>query len=160
MVKTVDEFYPVDMMQVVKLLNEGKEQEAADTIASMCNTSNTSKWRSANVLACLYGKFTDPAILYRCIIDTYIHDGYNFPKRVILCAKKIAPSISPEERYEDLPDGDVLTVYRAANTPINKVHNDISWTINKNVALWFAYRYCYMFDGLFLNSCKPLHVYH
>lgn len=145
--------YPAAMTKVFSLLRDGNEKEAAETIAFECG--NNGKWRSANVLATVYGSFTDPAILYRCIIDTYTHDGYKFPRRVMLHAKKIAPSVPMSERLDGLPEGDVLTVYRAASTPINKVRNDFSWTINKNVALWFAYR----FSDIYGVKFDPLHVY-
>lgn len=145
------------MADVMQLLKEGKEQDAADLICY--RFGNRGQWRSANVLYVFYDRFTDPAILYRCIIDTYTNDGYKFPRRVMLRAKKIAPSIPAAERFGDLPAGDVLTVYRAASTPINKVRNDISWTINKDVALWFANRQGYMFDGTFNDIYTPLPVY-
>lgn len=66
-------------------------------------------------------------------------------------AKSFAPAIDPVERFGDLPACDIVTVYRAANTPIDKVHNDISWTTNKNVAIWFGYRYS--------ERATPLRIY-
>lgn len=139
--------------EIERTLSDGQEESAASLISLACG--NFGKWRSANVLWMFYKRFTDPAILYRCIIDTYTNDGYKFPRRVMLRAKKIAPSIPAVERFGDLPAGDVLTVYRAANTPINKVRNDLSWTINKNVALWFGYR----LSDLYGEDFDPLHVY-
>ena len=66
-------------------------------------------------------------------------------------AKSLAPTIDPIGRFGDLPECDIVTVYRAANTPIGKVHNDLSWTTNKNVAIWFGYRYA--------ERITPLHIY-
>lgn len=114
--------------KVMQLLRDGREQEAADAITV---AGNSGMWRSANILSVVYEKFSDMEILYRCIIDTYTGDGYNFPKRVMIKAKKISHSISQGERLGDLPPGDLITVYRAANTPISKVRNDISWTTEK-----------------------------
>ena len=147
------EYISTAMADIVRLLSEGKEQDAADLICY--KFGNRGKWRSANVLYMFYDRFTDPAILYRCISDTYTNDGYNFPRRVMLRAKKIAPRIPAAERFGDLPEGDVLTVYWAASTPISTVRNDLSWTINKDVALWFAYR----FSDLYGVKFDPLHVY-
>lgn len=140
------------LSKVLFLLRDGKEQEAADAITL---AGNWGMWRSANILSVVYEKFSDMEILYRCIIDTYVGDGYNFPKRVMIKAKKISHCISQGERLGDLLPGDLITVYRAANTPISKVHNDISWTTEKNVAVWFANRGSYFSDG----KITLLHVY-
>lgn len=133
-------------IQVGKLLEKGKENEAADMICF--RFGNTGKWRSSDVLRCFYERFKDPYILYRCIISVYVDDGYNFPKRIMLKAKKIAPSIPEVERFGDLPDGDKITVYRATAAPASKAKNELSWTTNKNVAIWFGYR-----------LSTPLHIY-
>lgn len=135
------------MGEVYRLLQEGKEQEAADMIPLI---SNQGKWKSSHVLQMVYEKFSDMGILYRCIIDTYTHDGYNFPKRIMIKAKKIAPTMTSAERWGELPPGDLITVYRAASTPISTVRNDLSWTIKKDVAVWFANKEAHL---------PPLHVY-
>lgn len=123
--------------RVYRLLLDGEEQKAADTIPLI---SDTGKWKSSHVLQLVADQFTDMGVLYRCIIDTYTHDGYNFPKSVMIKAKRIAPTISPKERFGDLSPDDLITVYRAANTPIGQVRNDLSWTTEKHVAVWFANR--------------------
>lgn len=137
------------MKEVQDLLQEGREQEAAGLLPLYFGT--TGKWRMANVLFVLLDSFHDQSILFRCIIDTYVCDGYNFPKSVMMHAKKIAPQIPASERLMELPDGDPVTVYRATKDPIDKARNGISWTTNKNVAIWFAYR--------FAKFREPLHVY-
>lgn len=147
------------MREIARRLDEGQEDIAADLIYTYSAFNNPGKWRCANVLYVFYDRFKDPAILYRCIIDTYTNDGYNFPRSVMIRAKKISPSIPEAERFEDLPEGDVFTVYRAASSPINKVRNDLSWTINKDVAIWFANRQGYMFDGALKDTYTPLSVY-
>lgn len=137
------------MREVTRLLDEGKEQEAADIID--LRFGNTGEYRSSFVLYCFYDKFKNPAILFNLIISVYINDGYNFPKKVMLKAKKIAPTIPAAERLDELPEGDPVTIYRATAAPINKARNGLSWTTNKNVAIWFGYRYAELYG--------PLHIY-
>ena len=57
--------------EIDKKLSDGQE-EAASLIYAC---GNWGKWRSANVLWMFYKRFTDPSILYHCIIDTYTNDG-------------------------------------------------------------------------------------
>ena len=146
---TVNKWYLAQFAEIDQLMREGEEKEAASIIAF--TFGNFGEWRSANVLLAFYKRFTNPAILYRCIIDTYTNDGYRFPKRIMMKAKNIAPAIDPAERFGDLAECDIVTVYRATNTPIGKVHNDLSWTTSKNVAIWFGYR-C-------TERIAPLHIY-
>ncbi len=113
-------------IHVLKLLKEGREQEAADYIHMMCG--NQGKFSSANILCVCYEMFTDPKILYHCIINVYGMDGYNFPKKVMLKAKKISKDILIEERLKDLPEGNVITIYRASSSPIEKLRTEFSWT--------------------------------
>ena len=124
------------MQEVARLLDEGKEQEAADVIDF--RFGNTGEYRRAFVLYCFYKEFKNPSILFKLIISVYTMDGYNFPKSVMIRAKKIAPAIPEAERLNGLPDGDTITVYRATVEPISsKAKNGLSWTTNKNVAIWF-----------------------
>ena len=83
-------------------------------------------------------------ILFELICDVYTNDGYNFPRGVIQKAKSIAKYIPEEERLKDLPEGNPITVYRADMWQDARyaylVKTCPSWTTNKNVAIWFAYR--------------------
>lgn len=141
------------MRNIMELLQNGQEQEAADLIDF--RVGNSGEYSSKEVLYFFYDKFKDPVILYNLIISVYTHGGYHFPKKVMIQAKKIAPSIPEKDRYQDLPDGDTITVYRATADPINKARNGISWTTNKNVALWFGYR----LSELYGDDYEPLHIY-
>lgn len=146
------------MREVTRLLDEGREQEAADIID--LRFGNTGEYRSAFVLYCFYDKFKNPEILFNLIISVYINDGYKFPKSVMIRAKKIAPTIPEADRLKGLPEGDTLTVYRATSEPISsKAKNGLSWTTNKNVAIWFGYRNVEVFGGAFREHATPLHIY-
>lgn len=145
-----DIFELKSIQEIQDLFKSGNEQRAAEIIS--LRFGNHTIYRSAYVLSLFYNRFTDQATLYRCIIDVYVNDGYNFPKRLIMRAKRIAPQIPPSERFSDLPDGDTITVYRATSAPIEQARNGVSWTTNKNIALWFAYRFA---D----HNNDPLHVY-
>lgn len=120
---------------IQELLDKGDEQGAADFIDMMGNSGG-----AASLLKQYYRQFKDKKILYRCIVDVYSIDGYFFPKCLILEAKRIAPTIDPQERYGDLPAGDTVTVYRRTLDDLTNPKWATSWTTNKNVAIWFAYR--------------------
>lgn len=89
-------------------------------------------------------RFHNSKILFDLILSVYTNDGYGFPRSVIQKAKSIAKEIPQEERLKDLPAGDPVTVYRAdswnSTHSLTPVKTAPSWTTNKNVAIWFAYR--------------------
>lgn len=151
-----DIFEMESIQELQDLFKSGDEQGAAELIS--IRFGNWGPYRSAYVLSLYYDCFKDQPTLYRCIIDVYVNDGYNFPKRLIMRAKEIAPQIPPSERFNDLPDGDTITVYQATSAPIEQARNGISWTTNKNVAIWFAYRRAYLARQHDVDE-ESLHVY-
>ena len=62
-------------------------------------------------------------------------------KKIIMRAKQIAPNIPDSERYHDLPRTKEVIVYRGTASTADQAKNEISWTTNKDIAVWFAYRY-------------------
>lgn len=86
--------------------------------------------------------FSDNQILFDLICAVYTNDGYDFPKKVILLAKRLAKQIPAVHRLKGLPDGDPLTVYRGTWTGgpdhSHLLLTEVSWTTDKRVAIWFA----------------------
>lgn len=125
------------------------EEKLAATRIALCEQPVTA-------LKVAIGDFEHPDILYRLIIDVYTHDGYRFPRGLIVKAKQLSKSIPESDRLEGLPEGDILTVYRATITPpewSRVIKNEPSWTISKEIAIWFAYR------ASFLEGNNPLNIY-
>ena len=87
---------------------------------------------------------SDPSKLFKLIIDVYVNDGYDFPKKLIRKAKEIAPLIPSEQRLAGLPEGDPVKVWRGTlvSNPecTGKLKAAISWSTDKEVAIWFANR--------------------
>lgn len=143
--------------RIQELLEKGDEQGAADFIDMMGNSGG-----AASLLKQYYRQFKDKKILYHCIVDVYSIDGYNFPRCLMLEAKRIAPTIDPQERYGDLPAGDTVTVYRGVTRDMwsrfprtfTSPKFGISWTTNKNVAIWFAYRHDTELPGVYQGTIK------
>ena len=102
-----------------------------------------------------YTSFADSAILYDCIIEVYTGHTYRFPKQIIMKAKQIAPNIPDSIRYNDLPRTKEVAIYRATASSPKQAKNEISWTTNKDVAIWFAYRY----HEANSDNLPDLHVY-
>lgn len=116
-----------------------EEQALGKRIMSVGNSGN-SKYKLLDHI----NDFHNNKMLFGLITDIYTNDGYGFPRSVILKAKRIAKEIPLEERLKDLPAGDPVTVYRAdrwsSQYSLTPVKTAPSWTTNKNVAIWFAYR--------------------
>lgn len=118
------------------------EQEFADRIFILGNG------KSQEALLENLDQFHDTRILFNLIMEVYTMDG-NLPRKVVMKAKQLAKDIPAEERLKGLPDGNTITVYRADEwrqpTFERLVKCAPSWTINKNIAIWFAYRRYKMF---------------
>ena len=116
-----------------------EEQEHGKCIMLVGNSGN-SKYKLLDHI----NDFHNNKMLFGLITDIYTNDGYSFPRSIILKAKRIAKEIPQEDRLKDLPAGDTVTVYRADSwsSPhsLTPVKTAPSWTTNKNVAIWFAYR--------------------
>jgi len=125
---------------IEQALQAGDEAEAARLISLAGNWNHEEQ----RMLMQYAGRFTNPRTLYDLIIDVYTNDGYNFPKRLIQTAKRIAKQIPDEHRLKGLPDGNPVTVWRGtviANPDCyNVLRTDISWTTDKTTAIWFANR--------------------
>ncbi len=81
-----------------------------------------------------------PEDRYRITIEIYTNDGYLFPRHFIIGLKHIKPN----NYLKDLPDVfhaiDPITVYRATSMSPHSARTELSWTTNKNVAIWFYQR--------------------
>lgn len=128
--------------QINAFLSEGKEKEAAEIINLRFGDY---RHEQQNALWLWKESFKDERVLFDLIIDVYTIDGYNFPKSIIQKAKRIAKTIPEEHRLKGLPPGDVIKVWRGADTPheeyfAQNLRKDISWTTDKDCAIWFANR--------------------
>lgn len=117
------------------------EERLADAILLL---GNGGLYTSKDCLKDNLHSFNDKRILFNLILNVYANDGYGFPRSVILKAKSLAKEIPQEERLKGLLNGDPITVYRAdscnSTHSLTPVKTAPSWTTNKNVAIWFAYR--------------------
>ena len=120
---------------IEEIIVEEGEQAAADEIIG-------SQQDVAMLQAC-YDLFEDDRILFNLIKRVYVHHGYGFPKKPIMRMKKASKSIPESERLAGLPDGDPVTIYRSTVWwhDAGMVKNEISWTPEKNIAIWFASRF-------------------
>lgn len=127
-----------------ELLKAGEEEAAAEIISLSYDNSSLFSATSKQALKRYFRDFKNQNILFDLIVSVYIKDGYNFPKSVIIKAKSIAKSIPEEKRLAGLPEGDVITIWRGtyvANPKAEEyVRRSISWTTDKNTAIWFANR--------------------
>lgn len=139
--------------QVKQLIAEGDEQAAAETILYYCsaygediteNNYNTplKRFSSQKLLQSFYNSFTDKEILYDCIIGVYLYDGFCFPKRIIMKAKKIMNSIPDDVRYNGLCKSDSIVVYRGTKSDIDRLRFETSWSTDKDTAIHFAQHAC------------------
>lgn len=141
--------------EISELLSDGNEAEAAEIITLYGDDVLFKRFNSRNLLQMFYTSFENNEILYQCILNVYTHDGYNFPKKMILKAKQLSKNIPDSIRYNDLPRTKEITVYRATASSPEQAKNEISWTTNKDVAIWFAYRYHEVNSA----NLPDLHVY-
>ena len=129
-------------MTIITVFEEIDEENLANKILLM---GNSGPYTSKDCLKDNIQRFQDKRILFDLILNVYVNDGYGFPRSVIQKAKSIAKEIPQEERLKGLPDGDPVTVYRADSwwitNSLSPVKTAPSWTTNKNVAIWFAYRW-------------------
>lgn len=82
--------------------------------------------------------------LYEITLDIYTDSRVSFAghKKRILELRKVRPDDYLKELPEELRQTDPLTVYRATQSMADrKIGTEISWTTNKNVAIWFYQRF-------------------
>lgn len=128
--------------KVMALLIDGNEKEAAEIISIRFGNWNHEQQAALRTFA---KSFKDERILFDLIIGVYTNDGYNFPKNIMQKAKRIAKNIPEDHRLKGLPPGDVITVWRGADTPFSdmfapELRKAISWTADRDCAVWFANR--------------------
>jgi len=143
------------MEEYKRLIAEGKKKRIAKIEDALNSKDYTTaahyidmadNWEhEQQALLLLYAdRIEDPKILFHLIMEVYTNDGYNFPKKIIQKAKRIAKEIPQEERLSGLPAGDVITIYRGASKiypgDYMRLRTAISWTTNKACAVWFANR--------------------
>lgn len=147
----------------LELLREGNEKDAAELIShhfgndhmyGYAYSQQGTLWQFADM-------FKDDSVLYNLIREVYIQDGYNFPRKLIIRMKKLSHGIPEDERLEGLSGGDPVTVYRASAADSEKaIINEISWTTNYDVAVFFAYKEYYRFKDMGGESdIIPLHIW-
>ena len=81
-----------------------------------------------------------PEDRYHRTIEIYVDDGYFFPHSYIIGLKRIKPDNYLDGLPEQYKDIDPITVYRASAMPASRLEYEISWTIEKDVAIWFYQR--------------------
>lgn len=86
----------------------------------------------------LYGEVPDD-MKYNFAISAYQHHGDSIPavRKAVRSAKKYGAPSFPE----CLEGVEVFTVYRAGEEPIDKAKYRISWTLDKETALFFLNEY-------------------
>lgn len=141
--------------KVGTLILQGEEAQAAEIIKMYGDVHDFPNFGDVALLEHFYKLFKDNAILYDCIISVYSMHGYCFPKKIIMKAKQIAPEIPDSIRYNDLPRTKKVIVYRGTASTAEQAKNEISWTTNKDIAVWFAYRY----HEVNSDNLPDLHVY-
>lgn len=91
--------------------------------------------------------------LYGITLDVYTYSRIPFPKRRILDLRKIRPSDYLKDFPEKLADIDPVVIYRATlNGDAKEVRKEISWTTNKDTALFFYGRNLHI-------GFKEVHLY-
>lgn len=84
-----------------------------------------------------------PEQLYEITLDVYTNSRIPFTgcKKRIIELRKVRPADYLKELPEELEQVDPLTVYRATPSSIDqKIGTELSWTTNKDVAVWFYQR--------------------
>lgn len=84
-----------------------------------------------------------PDQLYEITLDIYTNSKIPFTgcKKRIIELQKVRPDDYLRELPEELKSINPLTVYRATSSSIDqKISTEISWTTNKDVAVWFYQR--------------------
>lgn len=100
-------------------------------------------------------RFIPPEVKSKLAIRHYTCGG-NYFKNICSVVRK-SLKFRPEDWDKDMPEAvkgqDYFTVYRAGIEDISEAAKHISWTIFKDVAMWFAEKYIHEGGG------KSLHVY-
>lgn len=81
--------------------------------------------------------------LYEITLDVYTNSRISFTgcKKRIIELRKVRPDDYLKELPEELEHTDPLIVYRATSSSIDqKIGTELSWTTNKDVAVWFYQR--------------------
>lgn len=85
-----------------------------------------------------------PEDRYRETLEAYtrLECTYNFPKKLLIGLKKIKPADYLKDLPSELKTADLITVYRGTDhiASLSSVRTSPSWTIDKNVAIWFSQR--------------------
>lgn len=131
------------------LFEEYGDAEAADYI-SMCGT-DPKYGDSVGLLYYYIDDFCGGEVLYNLLKEVYCQNGYGFPEELMKYFLTERPENYLSELDTLIPVKENYTVYRATkNTEF--LEDQISWTIDLNVAVWFAHR----FDAM---KIPPLKIY-
>ena len=141
--KTPQEKFESYLSEIIPLLTSGEEQEVADKVISYNFYNDDQITQEVLKYICNHyiDDFIDESIVYNMIIQCYLYNGYNFPKQIMLKAKQLSRFIPDNIRCTDLPKTKEVTIYRATASTAEQAKKEISWTINKDVGIWFAYRF-------------------
>lgn len=91
--------------------------------------------------------------LYGITLDVYTNSRIPFPKKRILDLRKVRPSDYLKDIPEELADIDPVVIYRATlNGDAKEVRKEISWTTDKDTALFFYGRNIHI-------GFKEVHLY-
>lgn len=86
-----------------------------------------------------------PEDRYRETLDVYaeLECTYKFPRKLLIGLKRIKPKDYLKALPDYLEDADPVTVYRGTDAAefLSTVRTAPSWTIDKNVAIWFSQRF-------------------
>lgn len=91
--------------------------------------------------------------LYEITLDVYTKSRVPFPKKRILDLRRVRPADYLKELPENLANADPIVIYRATlSGDIAEVKKEISWTTDRNTALFFYGRNIHI-------GCKDVHLY-
>lgn len=94
---------------------------------------------------------------YDFAIDAYIHHGDSIPavRKAVRGALKYGRPTLPEE----LKGVDAITIYRAGEEPLEKSKYRISWTVSKDIALFFLNEWSSRHANfLYRGKIRPEHI--
>lgn len=111
-----------------------------------------------------YERLTDYEKFW-CTIEAYRLDGYQFPKKKIIRLKKIKPTDYLKNLDPALDRQQEITIYRGSGgqrgITIHRgsgtdtgAENEISWTTDRNVAIWFYMRRRNFYNAVTNNGQK------
>lgn len=96
-------------------------------------------------------------IKYETFFDVYTQSEYNFNKLTIDILegiKKLRPSSVSEELHKFADDKGFITIYRGECTKSAPIKKALSWTLNKDRALWFSRRFLFDDNIGYIHSAK------